>query len=184
MNWRLNLPLLAFFAAIIAYIVMFERHTLSDSELEGRETTLLPDFVLKHVSEIDLTYDGERLLFEQHQSNTAQPTWSLKRPKIKKPNRDAIDSLLATLEWTEALRRLEDVDAADRHALGFDAPRLTVRYRVGKSWRTVRIGNDDVRAQGVYVNVDDSETVFVAPSDFLSTLKKPGSAYFEDQAIP
>jgi hypothetical protein len=170
-NVAISLALAGVAAALLGYIVFFERGTLSSGELEKRKESALPEFVRARVARIEIQRKGKITVLERDAESTDEAgLWRVTAPYQAAADSEAVDTLLGELEYLDARRRIANVSAADRKSFGLDAPRTRLWFTVGKTRVPVVIGNDTPRNDGTYVQSSDPSVAFVAGKDLIETL--------------
>jgi hypothetical protein len=171
MNKRAVIVLSLVAAALVAYVVVFERESLTSKEVAEREDKVLPTFVRAKVDRLEVQRKGHTVVLEREQKAEEEfGGWLMLEPTREAADDDTVDHLLGELEWLAARRTLESLSAADVKAFGLDKPRYRVRYRAGGASHTLLIGNQDVHGEGVYVRVDQEPGGFVVPKTLVETL--------------
>ncbi|GAB4196446.1 MAG: hypothetical protein OHK0013_03620 [Sandaracinaceae bacterium] len=177
MSKRATLVLAVITAVMLAFIVVYERHTLSSGELESRRGRVLDRFVRPRVSRIALRR-GDELIVSLVRDAEAEETldtfdvgtWHLTEPVTGDADPDAIDGVLQACESLSARRTLERVSDEDRRRFGLDAPRLVLTLHVADETQVVRVGADDEEAGATYVEVEGSGRVHLVGRDFFEAL--------------
>lgn len=183
MGTRTLLILTAIAGSLLAFIFFFERHELSSADLEARRGKLLETFLRDRVDRIEITRGKERvLLVKAPGPEGGEGEWRLEAPLSSEIDGNAIDTLLAALEWAQPRRVLEGIDADDRKRFGFDAPRVKVTYRVANRTTTFVIGEDDPMEGGFYLRVDDGTRAYVVGKDVFEAVDH-GADHFRSKKL-
>jgi hypothetical protein len=164
-------------AALLAYVLVFERGSVTSKELADRAGRVLPSFVREKVEKITVQRRGVEVVLARKRDQDGLGALELIAP-IKAPaDADASDRLLGELEWLSARRTVED-----NGQFGLAKPRFRVSYVAGGQAHVLVVGNDDVHGEGLYVRVDQDPKVFVVPRAFLEVIDhEPG--YFRDKTL-
>ncbi|MET0283062.1 MAG: DUF4340 domain-containing protein [Polyangiales bacterium] len=164
-------------AALLAYVLVFERQSVTSKELADRAGRVLPSFVRDKVEQITVQRHGVDVVLARKRDADGLGALELVAP-IKAPaDSEAGDRLLGELEWLSARRTVED-----NGQFGLDKPRFRVRYVVGGATHVLAVGNEDVHGEGLYVRVDDDPKVFVVPRMLLEVIDHdPG--YYRDKTL-
>lgn len=178
MSKRTTMVLGGIAIAMLAYIVLFERGTLSTGELEGRHGRVIETFVRARVTRIEIEA-GEHHILLTRAAEEADETldtfgvgeWSLETPVHAAADGEAVDGLMSTLEWLDARRTLEGISDADRDRFGFGSPRATVGFTVANETHQLIVGGDDPRGEGLYVTLDQGDTAWICGRDLLDALQ-------------
>ncbi|HEX5656103.1 MAG TPA: DUF4340 domain-containing protein [Polyangiales bacterium] len=164
-------------AALFAYVVAFERTSVTSKELADRAGRVLPSFVRDKVERITLQRRGVEVVLARKREADGLGALELLAPIKSAADSEAGDRLLGELEWLSARRTVED-----NGQLGLDKPRFRVSYVAGGASHVLVVGNDDVHGQGLYVRVDQDPRVYVVPRTFLEVIDhEPG--YFRDKSL-
>ncbi len=175
-------------AALLAFILVFERGSLSTAELEARRDHVLRSFVRDRVTRVELVRGDdppivlEREEPEDDEDEDALAVWRMSAPVADEADQDAADSFLGALEWLTASRTLDGITSEDRARFGLDEPRFVVRYRVGSEDAELRVGGDAPEGQGVYVAVQGEDRAHVVGQDFLESIDHD-AAHFRDRDL-
>ncbi len=181
--------------ALFAFIVLYERHTLTSGEISDREGRLIERFARDRVTEIRVTRGGQRAVLvrqtkkpsndESHDPpnvespnvespNVESPSesmsaadneWTLAEPVRAAADDEAVRAALSALEWAQAKRTIEGVGDAERKRFGLDKPAARVRLRIANEWVDVRFGAKDPTGMGVYVSLGHEARAFVTGSE-------------------
>jgi hypothetical protein len=106
-----------------AFILVFERDTITSREMDDRKGHLLQRFVRERVEKLEIERDGEKIVLVKEPGDEEgfdESTWRLTQPWKAKADTTTVDSLLGTLEWIDAKRTLENISQADRKRFGFN----------------------------------------------------------------
>lgn len=146
-----TLVILTVVAAVLAALVLWDRHRPSTDEAARRREHLLPAFSRAAATTIDVERRGH-VTHLRHEASG----WWLAEPH-RRADDDQVDALLAVLQYGEIERRVPVVDGKMRALLGLDHPRAVVRVE----GHTLRVGADSP-ARGVYVQRDGEPDALVA----------------------
>jgi len=171
-------------AVLLAFILVFEQHTLSSGELQERQGRLLQSFVRPRVSRLEVQRHGTKMVLERDRpvGDDEVGHWKMSAPVRTKVDEDAVDALLGELEWAEARRTLEDITPADRRRFRLDRPRVRAWYTVAGTRVPIAIGGEDPRGEGVYVQLDDPTRVFVVGKNVFEALDHD-AAHFRSKRL-
>ncbi len=177
--------------AMLAYILLFERGTLSTSELEARRGRVIESFVRARVTRIDLTAGENHVLLTRAEDEGEETLdtfgvgeWSLEAPVRAPAEGESVDGLLSSLEWLDARRTLEGITTEDRARFGFDEPRATVDFTVAGESHHLSVGGDDPRGEGVYVTLDAGDTAWICGRDLLEALQHDADYFRSKDLFP
>lgn len=175
MNKRITIGLVVVNVALLAFILIYERGTLSTSETAGRSGQVLRTFIRDRVERVELVRGDEpAIAFVRERDPEAEDDelgeWVIREPIEVAADADAVDSLLSELEWLGANRTLEGISDEDRETFGLTEPRFVVRYTVIESTYELRVGGEAPTGNGVYVAVEGEDTAYVVSSDLVEAL--------------
>lgn len=185
---RTTLVLSIVAGALLAFILIFERGTLSTSDLARRSDHVLKRFIREEVSKVELVRgDAEAIVFEREPPKDDAipgelPDFRIAAPVAARADQNAVGSFLNALEWLMAKRTLEGIDEADRARFGLDRPRFVVRFRVAGQTVALRVGGEAPEGQGIYVGVEGEDRAYVVGDDFVESIDHDLS-HFRDKAL-
>ncbi|HJL20255.1 MAG TPA: DUF4340 domain-containing protein [Sandaracinaceae bacterium LLY-WYZ-13_1] len=187
MSKKVTIVLAVLNAALLGYILLVERGSLSTSEVAGRSGHVLRRFVRERVDRVTLERSDEpALVFVRERDEDADEldlgTWRIAAPIEANADDDAVDGFLSALEWLMAERTLQDVTAEDRTRFGLDDPRLAVRFTVGDEEVELRVGGEAPTGEGVYASVEGTGRVYVVGEDFVESIDH-GVGFFRDKDL-
>lgn len=176
--------LAAIAAILLIFIVVYEQHTLSSGELESRRGQVLERFVRARAHGIKIQR-GDDVVVDLVRDAEAVETldtfdvgsWRVVAPVEGPADTDAIDGLLLSLDSLSARRSIQSPSSADRAQFGLDAPRLILTLRVADETQILRVGADDERVGGTYVEVEGRDRVDIVGRDFFEALDRPTEHY-------
>ena len=177
MSKRTTVILAIVASAMLAYILVFERGTLSSGELDARRGRVLETFVRARVTRLSIERGGTTLVLErqQEEEETLETfdigSWRITSPLASEADSDSVDGLLSAFEYLDSRRALSDLSPADLATFGLDAPRIRASFTVAGQEVHVLVGGDDPRGDGVYVQSDDATRAWVVGRDFVEALE-------------
>jgi hypothetical protein len=179
MNKRTTMVLGGIAVAMLAYILIFERGSLTTGEIESRHGRVIESFVRARVTRMEITAGGTHVVLVRDTTHDDEETletfgvgdWSLEAPVHARADSESVDGLISSLEWLDARRTIEGVNAADRTRFGFDAPTATVAFTVANEQHRLLIGGEDPRGEGLYVSVDAGDTAWIVGRDIVEALQ-------------
>ena len=106
--------------ALFAFIVLYERQTMSTAELRGARNQLLERFVRTRVDGVEIERDGEVVasLRREREEGDMLGTWRVVSPFQAAADDDAVSSMLGAVQYAAARSTLEETDAADLERFG------------------------------------------------------------------
>jgi hypothetical protein len=184
MNKRTTIVLAIANAAVLAFILLFERGSLSTSEVAGRRGQLLTHFIRERVTRVELVRSDEPpiVLARERDEDEELGTWHITAPVATAADDDAVDSFLSALEWLDARRTLDGITAEDRTRFGLDEPRFVVRFTVGNEQVELRVGGDAPTGEGVYAAITEEDRAYVVGTDFIEAVDHDLS-HFRDKQL-
>ncbi|MBW2465104.1 MAG: DUF4340 domain-containing protein [Deltaproteobacteria bacterium] len=169
-----------------AYIGFYERGTMSTGEMASRRGRLLTRFVRDRVDRVVLERteeQGGRVVLERQRDDDDElGEWRLVEPVEWPADVDAVDTLLGALEWANARRTLEGIDAEDRARFGFDAPGLEASFTAAGQEVPLVFGGEDALESGLYLTLDDPTTAYVVGQDLYEALDHDAN-HFRERAL-
>lgn len=155
-----SLVILAAVAALLAALIWWDRKKPTTDEQNRERDHLLPGFARAAASEIAVERGGAVTKL-RHEAQ-----WWIEGPPRRRADDDAVESLLAVLEFGRVERRIAnaDTDAATRAKLGLEHPRVTIKV----ANHVLRVGGDDP-SRGVYVLRDGDPDALVVERRLIET---------------
>jgi hypothetical protein len=142
-------------AALLAFILLFERDRVADSETAGRGDRVLTRFVQNRVDAMEIDAGERSLRLERHRTEEDElGTWHLAAPVEAPADEDAVDDVFIELDQLRPVRTLGPPQGEDLASFGLDDPRFEVRVEVAAERLRLAIGGEDPRGMGVYVLAD------------------------------
>lgn len=151
-------------AAMLAFILIYERGTMSSREIEQRRDRVLQRFVKERVSRLEIERGGETTLLVREpdeEGGLELGDWEIRKPFSARADQEVVEDLLGELEWLGPERRLSGLKKEDGERFGFDAPRIRAWFTVGDRRVPITIGKPEPRGAGVYLQLDDPGSAFV-----------------------
>ena len=167
--------------ALLAFIVFFERGSLTTTEREGRRGRVLENFVRDRVTRIEVQRRGVTTVLVQDPPDPKDPLdmggWRVEQPFQGRADRTEVDTLISALEWVEARRTLGEASADELKNFGLTAPRYRVRFQAGREWSGFSVGLTAANGGGVYLQPLGKSAVYVVGNDLLEALNHEPSDY-------
>lgn len=175
--------------SLFGYIVLVERHQLTDIELEGRGARLIERFSQRRVQEISLERGGERIqlvALEREGDDEAEQerTWELREPLVARADTAAVAALLGALEWAQPRRTIEGATADDLREYGLAEPAVKVTLLIAGETMSLSIGNTDATEAGRYAVLDDPSVVYVIGDDVFEALDHDATHFRNRELFP
>jgi hypothetical protein len=167
-------------ALLLAFILVFERESLSSRELDQRKGSALPELQRDRLAKIELQRKGVVTVLERDTSrDDEEGIWKVTAPYRAEADTDAVETLLSELEWLHPERSLGSVNAEDHKRFGFSAPRFRLWLTVGRSRLPVIVGNPSSDGKGVYVAAGEPLRAFVVGKDLAESLSHEPEHFHE-----
>jgi hypothetical protein len=170
---RTSIVLAVVAAALLGYILVFERGTISSREREQRKGNALGEFVRERVAKLEIQRKGATTVLVRDPEAPVEEDaalWRVEAPFRANADQDAVETLLGALEWLDGRRKLENITAEDRKRFGLQNPRYRVWFTVGKTRVPVQVGNPSPRGEGVYLSASDPTTAWVVGKELVEAL--------------
>jgi hypothetical protein len=186
MGKRTTIVLAAVAAALLAFILVHERHALTSRDMKGRHDRLLPEFVRDHVTRIEIERDGSRivLVHEREDEDDVLGEWHLAEPVKAAADENNVEALLGSLEWGHPRRTIRDVDADDLARFGLDEPAIRAAFTVKRERVAILVGHEDPTEGGRYVQVGEAPVVHVVGKDFTEALDQEAGHFRRKVLFP
>ncbi len=192
MSKRALMGMTAVAIALFAFIVLYEKDTLTSVELQTRENKLIERLVRSRLSKIAITRAGAEPIVLERAKDTDEDAetdiveseweaWQVKTPDLGEADQEAIGSLLGALEWADSRRELVDISAEDREQFGLNAPRVQADLTVANEVLTLRFGGD-ATGGGVYLAIGDQPNAFVVGRDVFEAVDH-AAGHFRNKEI-
>ena len=153
--------------AVLAYILLIERHRPTSEEMKSEAEKVLQDFDRDQVTSIVIERDSGRVWLEK-----VGETWRLREPLDFAADESAVNSTLGTLANLQADRRLS-ADKIDPEAYGLDDPPITIRLRTGDGGETVLDISDEMPLGSKRaLRLAGAGEIMVVPGWFVSDLER------------
>lgn len=177
--------------AMLAYILVFERGSLTTGELESRRGRVIETFVRAHVTRMEITAGETHVVLTRAEEQGEETLdtfgvgdWSMEAPVHADAEGESVDGLMSTLEWLDARRTIEGIGQDDRERFGMEHPQATVSFTVAGESHTVRVGGEDPRGEGLYVTIDEGDTAWIVGRDLLEALQHDADHYRSKTLFP
>ncbi|MFW5921007.1 MAG: DUF4340 domain-containing protein, partial [Polyangiales bacterium] len=171
MSRRTTIALAAVAAALLAFILIWERHTLSTGDTAERKGRLLERFVRDKVVQLEIERGDEHVvLVRERESEAELGEWRMQEPARDDADQDVVSSTLSALDWAAPRRTLEGIGEEDRKRFGLDEPRLTASFTVADTTVPITFGDEDPTEGGVYAQLDDPSKAHVVGKDLFEAL--------------
>jgi len=153
--------------AVLAYIMLIERHRPTSEEMKTEVDKVLQGFDRDEVTGIVIEQDSGRVRLEK-----VGEAWRLREPVDFAADESAVSSTLGTLANLEAERRLA-ADEVDPAAYGLDDPPIEIRLRTGDGAETiVEVGNEIPLGSKRALRLAGADEIVIVPDWFVSDLER------------
>ena len=175
--------------ALFAYIVLVERHQLTDIELQGRGARLIERFAQRRVEGVVIERGGERIELVASnrpgdESAEEGRSWDMRAPLEARADTGAVAALLGALEWAEPRRKFEGVERDELAGYGLIDPAVRVTLRIAGETVTLSIGNPDATDAGRYAMLDDPAVVYVVGDDLFEAADHDAEHFRNREVFP
>jgi len=163
-----NLAILAAVViAVLAYILLVERHRPTSSEAKTEAEKVLQDFDRDQVTGIVIERDSGRVRLEK-----VGEAWRLREPLDFAADESAVSSTLGTLAALEADRRLSS-DEVDPAVYGLDDPPIKITLRTREGGETgLDISDEMPLGSKRALRIAGTDEIVVVPGWFVSDLER------------
>ncbi|MEY4514376.1 MAG: hypothetical protein RLZZ450_6498 [Pseudomonadota bacterium] len=170
---------------LLAYVLVFERASVTSKERSERSGRVLVSFVREKVERLSVQRNGTRVVLARTPRDDGTfAGFRVLEPYAAKADDDAVDQVLGELEWLSARRTLDAISPQDEQRFGLATPRYRVSFEAGRDKHTLSIGHGDVHGDGVYVRVDAEPRAFVVPKSIVDVLAHEPGHFRDKQLFP
>jgi len=183
----LVLVALASVAAVVVFVL--DRGSVTTEEVEQRKRNLLEVWRPDEITELTVTTSGKTArLTRAAPDERGMRLWSVELDGQRYPaDEQTVDQYLGTLEFAVAERRVSG-EAADRKALGLDAPRISVALASGDAGRARReridIGGSAPTPPGAMYAEVAGRGLFVITKQLAAALDVPSERFRTRSFVP
>lgn len=173
MKNRTVLIVLGIAVLLLAFILLFERETMTTDELEGRRDRVFVEFRRDAVERLAiLGTSGTRVELERVAGAGEDPdTWKIVSPRELAADDSAVRGALSAIDFLLRDRTVEGEQLAADPIYGLAEPRVTASFTIRGRAFGFRIGADSKDGQKVYLALDESPGEFYAVErDFLGAM--------------
>lgn len=171
---------------LLAFILFFERGSVSTSERDQRKGRILESFVRDRVTRIEIQRKGVTTVLVREEAKPEDAIdgsgFRVEKPYASAADRDAVESLLGALEWITPRRSLGEASVKDLAQFGFDKPRYRVTFTAGRDHRSFSIGAPSGDGSGAYLQTGDDRLAYVVGKDLVEALDHD-PVYFHTKAL-
>jgi len=170
---------------LLAFILFFERGSVSTTERDQRKGQVLDSFVRDRVSRIEIQRKGVTTVLVRNEVKTDDEILEAAQFRVEKPyaavaDHDAVESLLGALEFIMPKRSLGEASAKDLAQFGLDKPRYRVTFMAGRDQRSFSIGGPSSDGSGAYLQAE--KRAYVVGKDLVEALDHDPD-YFHTKAL-
>lgn len=184
-RYRTTIVLGSLCAVLFGFIWLYERQTLSTTDVAERRGKLLERFVRARCEKLEVQRHGVTLTIVRQRADDEEGelgVWKLTTPVTAEADDEAVSSLLGSLEWMDDRRQFRGISASDRARMGLTHPRLRAWITVANERTEVSFGGEDARSEGVYAQLADASVAYVVGKDVFEALDHDAS-HFRDKAL-
>lgn len=176
MSARTPVILLVIAAALLAYVLLFERGRPGRSEIESRSGFLLQTLVRERITRIRMASGEERIALRR-EGEGFDETWTLEEPKQAAADPEVIEDYLRSWEFAIPVRTLQSPTPDDLQSFGIDTPKAEVTFEMGPAVVRVSLGSGAPVDGGGYVRIDDDPEVSVVSDDVVALFGRTADAF-------
>lgn len=142
--------------ALLAFIVLFERDTMTTDERESRADRAFPGFRRDFVERLTIAGTaGEQLELERVAgAEDGGEEWRIVKPRALGADGTAVRALLSSLDYLIKERTVREPGALEDPRYGLAAPRVKASFTIRGQTTAFRIGAD-TKDEKVYLALDD-----------------------------
>jgi Domain of unknown function (DUF4340) len=158
---------------LLAFIVFFERGSVSTRERQERKGQVLDTFVRDRVTRIEIQRKGVTTVLVREPAKSGDDISGGTGFRVEKPysagaDRDAVESLISALEFVLPKRSLGELTDKDAAQFGLDKPRYRVTFQAGRDGASFSIGADSSDGSGAYLQ--SGKLAYVVGKDLVEAL--------------
>lgn len=166
MSMRAPLALLILVAALLAYVLLFERDGPGRTEVEARSGLLVESLVRDRITRIRIASGDARIVLRR-EGEGFDETWTLEQPVQAPADSVAAEDYLRSWEFSIPVRTLQSPNAEDLRVFGIDKPEAEVTFEMGRAKVAVILGSGKPVDGGGYVRVAGDDSVSVVGQDVV-----------------
>jgi hypothetical protein len=168
-------------AIMAAFILFFERGTITSRDVEKRKGHLIQWFIRDRIKKVEIERGGQKTVLVKVPVNADDPEteiWKFSQPWSAEADDSAIDSILGALEWLDSKRVLDKISNEDKKQFGFEKPKLRAWFSVGSKRMPIVVGNQDPRGSGYYLQLDDPAKAYIVEKEILEALDHEAGFFY------
>ncbi|HSN82966.1 MAG TPA: DUF4340 domain-containing protein [Polyangiales bacterium] len=166
MSMRAPLALLVLVAALLAYVLLFERDGPGRTEVEARSGLLVEPLVRDRITRVRIASGDARIVLRR-EGEGFDETWTLEQPVEAPADSEAAEDYLRSWEYSIPVRTLQSPNAEDLRVFGIDKPEAEVTFEMGRAKVTVILGSGKPVDGGGYVRIAGDDAVSVVGKDVV-----------------
>ncbi|HEX7476562.1 MAG TPA: DUF4340 domain-containing protein [Polyangiales bacterium] len=166
--------------ALLAFIVVFERGSVTTTERDQRKGRVLDTFVRDRVTRIEIQRKGVTTVLTRtpdKENALGLSAWQVDKPFAAKADTEAVDSLAGELEWIDPKRTLRDLKAEDVARFGLDKPRYRVAFELAGSRVAFSVGSETPQGDGAYLQLAGANVAYVVGKNTVAALDHDPAEY-------
>ena len=176
MSARTPVILLVIAAALVAYVLLFERGRPGRSEIESRSGFLLQTLVRERITRIRMASGTERIALRR-EGEGFDETWTLEEPEESPADPEKVEDYVRNWEFAVAVRTLESPTAEDLVQFGADAPAGEVTFEMDRAKVRVTLASGAPVDGGGYVQIDDQPAIHVVGTDVVELFSQTSDTF-------
>jgi len=164
MKNRTVLIVLGIAVVLLAFIMFFERESMTTDELEGRKDRVFVEFRLEAVEGVAIRgTSGQRVELRRNEDPAEDSEkWKIVTPVELEGDAASVRSVLSAIDYLLKDRVVRGDDVAADPTYGLTEPRVIASFTIRGREREFRIGADSQDGKKVYVALDDRPHEFYA----------------------
>ena len=174
MNNKTVVVILFIALLLIAFIVFFEKGTMSTGERNERRNHLFVDYKVDAVERFTITNTAGDTVEVTRGTNslTGVNQWTINAPAPLDTEPSEVQSVLSALDYVLKSRTVQGADNITAPKYGLGQPRIRGAFTVKGQTVSFRIGGD-TQDDKVYLAVDGvAEEIYVVDREFFTSLNK------------
>jgi hypothetical protein len=173
MQNRTVLIILGLAVALLAFILLFERETMTTDELAGRKDRVFVAFDREAVERLTLQgTDGQRVELERvNADESGEDAWKIVAPRALPADGSAVRGALSAIDFLIKDRTVEGENVATDARYGLAEPRVEGTFTVRGTTTGFRVGAASQDGQKVYVALAGVPTeLYAVERDFFDSI--------------
>ncbi len=175
MSNRTVVIILSLAVVMMAFILFFERDTMTTDQRMGRKNRVFVKYVQEQVEGLSLrNTNGEEIVIERRgeSTDTSQPKWHLTAPRELPADKDQVTAVLSALDYLMRERTVSGKEVAGEAKYGLKTPRLKGAFTIRGRTTGFAIGAD-APGEKIYLGLDDRpDELYAVDRSFFKSMDK------------